>query len=298
MIFQDLTSPLPSILLSTAICLLFLCTFYIYNRLNYWKRKRIPYVKPAPMFGNFFEVAIRKKDIGEQITELYHKNTASPYIGIHIFNSPYLLIKDPELVKQVLIRDFNLFINKPFANNEKVDPMAYHSLFSAKDTIWKAIRTKISPVYTSGKMKLMTPLISQVSKNLVSYLDNKLDQTLDMTKVMSKFTVDVISLCAFGIDSHCLKYEDSVMRTMAAQMINENSFFRTFSVFCFTFYPTLVNLLKLTFTDRQSTDYFSKVFKETREKRLKESIVRNDLIDILHKIKNEETERDTYKLGE
>uniref|UniRef100_T1GXH4 Cytochrome P450 n=1 Tax=Megaselia scalaris TaxID=36166 RepID=T1GXH4_MEGSC len=85
-----------------------------------------------------------------------------PFVGIHVFQKPGILVKDPELVKQVMIKDFNKFSNRFLAADFKNDPLAAFNLFFTKNPEWKMIRTKLSPVFTSGKIKQMFHLIDDL----------------------------------------------------------------------------------------------------------------------------------------
>lgn len=45
------------------------------------------------------------------------------YGGVFKFGQPTLLIRDPELVKTVLVKDFNSFHDNDFQSDPEVDPL-------------------------------------------------------------------------------------------------------------------------------------------------------------------------------
>ena len=74
---------------------------------------------------------------------------------------PQLVIQDMDLVKDVLIKDFDHFVDRreiSFGNNKYLANM----LTVLTGEKWKVMRTLVSPVFTSGKLRLMVPLIDKV----------------------------------------------------------------------------------------------------------------------------------------
>ncbi|XP_044261850.1 cytochrome P450 6k1-like [Tribolium madens] len=253
----------------------------------------VPNEKPFFIFGSFYDVALRKKHIFHKIREIYNK-FSTPYVGIYIFNQPTLVIRSPELLKKVLVKDFDKFINRKVAANEAVDPISFHTLFSSKNDNWRNLRAKMSPVFTSGKIKLMFPLMKECGSDLVNYIKKHNGEVIEAREVTKKYAVDIIFSCAFGINSYCLKNDNSGILQIATQLVDFNSVKRNISIFCFFFMPKLVDIFRLTFADKQASDYLMNIFNTTMEERRKNAIVRNDLIDMLHNLKENSTDKSDY----
>lgn len=132
--------------------LLFLLYKHVTRDFDYWKKKKVPFLKPLPFFGNFYEVFAMKTVMGECIAKMYREMDA-PFFGIFVFDRPCLVLKSPEVIRAVLVKDFNSFKDRTMLSNEKADPMGAHLLFASKNPEWRFIRTKLSPVFTSGKLK-------------------------------------------------------------------------------------------------------------------------------------------------
>ncbi|RZC40627.1 p450 domain containing protein [Asbolus verrucosus] len=278
-------------------CLL-LVLYYLFSKSNnYWESKGIPFEKPFLFFGSMYNLIMRKESFFETVRAIY-KKYKTPYVGIYIFNQRHLLVRSPELLKKILVKDFDKFINRNVAANESVDPISFHSLFSAKDTTWRNIRAKMSPVFTSGKIKLMLPLMKECGRDLTEYLTKNNGETLDTRNVTKKYSVDIISSCAFGINSNCLKNENSEIMKVATKLLNFNTFVRSISVLSFFFIPKFVDIFRLTFGDLTSANYLMNIFKDTLKEREERKIVRHDLIDLLNNLKNNETVDDEYKFDD
>jgi cytochrome P450 family 6 len=70
---------------------------------------------------------------------------------------------------------------------------------------WKERRAKLSPVFTSGKMKLMFDIVNSIGDKFIEATDNEIQKSpkLEVGQILSRFTTDVISNVAFGLDSEC-----------------------------------------------------------------------------------------------
>lgn len=116
------------------------------------------------------------------------------------------MISDLELVQQVTIKQFHKFHSrKPFALSGK--KRVRDNLFTASGDQWKRLRSVASPSFTTRRMKEMSPLINQSVDDLLKLFDRRCEekQPFDIYSEFGRLTTDVISSCAFGIDSGCLK---------------------------------------------------------------------------------------------
>jgi cytochrome P450 family 6 len=278
-------------------CLGFLLLYYLYQKTySYWSSRSVPFDKPFLIFGSFFDVAARKKHMFDVIREIYDKFD-TPYVGIYILNQPTLMVRSPELFKKILVKDFDKFVDRKVALNESVDPIAANALFNAKDQMWRGLRAKISPVFSSGKIKLMLPLMKECAEDLTAHLDQRAGETLEVRNVTKKYAVDIISSCAFGVNSYCLKDDNSEIMKFATKLVDLKSFVRSFSIFSYFFIPKFVDIFRLTLLDKVASDYLTQMFKSTIAERQKKNIVRNDLIDLLNNLKDNEKFSDEYKFG-
>lgn len=80
----------------------------------YWKRRKIPSVESKPLIGSLSEMLKLRKCVAEQFSDFYfdEKTKDMPFVGMHIFYKPTIIIRDPELIKRVLVKDFTSFSNR------------------------------------------------------------------------------------------------------------------------------------------------------------------------------------------
>lgn len=146
---------------------------YITRNSNYWSKRGVKDVKPLFFFGNVAPCVFGTKTPDKLIREAYDKGAGEKVIGLHVFDKPYLVVRDPELIKSVFIKDFNNFSNK-LLGGKHTDVMSSTNLFLANNPPWKYIRTKLTPIFTSGKLKKMYELMMEICDDLQVHLD-KLD---------------------------------------------------------------------------------------------------------------------------
>ena len=145
--------------------------FYFTRNFKFWQKLGIPYVKPTPFVGNLKECTFQKVNIGKHLQQIYEEHNDKPYVGIFSFDKPILLIRDLELVKNILVKDFQYFIDRVVSVDEKLDPLSSKTLFAMKGKLWRHWRTNLTPVFTSGKIKMMFCLVDTCGKELADCLD-------------------------------------------------------------------------------------------------------------------------------
>jgi len=145
--------------------------FYFTRNFNFWHKLGVPYVKPTPFFGSLKECALQKTTIGEQLQRIYDEHSDKPYVGIFSFDKPSLLIRDLELVKNILVKDFQNFMDRIFLVEERFDPLFGKNLGMLKGQLWRYLRTNLTLVFTAHKIKMMFYLVDTCGKELADCLE-------------------------------------------------------------------------------------------------------------------------------
>ena len=79
------------------------------------------------------------------------------------FGSKTLVIRDLEIAKHVLVKDFDHFVDRrSFDLSKKANKYFLGMLLIMTGEKWKTMRGILSPVFTSGKLKSMMPVIHKV----------------------------------------------------------------------------------------------------------------------------------------
>lgn len=265
--------------------------FFIKQKLTYWKHRGVPHVTPEFLFGN-----TRKSGITEHVIEtldsIYKKiKGKSPIAGVYMYTQPVCLILDPNLLKNILVKDFHLFHNRGSFYDELNDPLSAH-LFNLCDDKWRKLRYKLSPTFTFGKIKAMFNLCVKTSNTLDQVLSERLkyhnmddDNEIEMKDLLGRFTTDNIGNCAFGLEINSLCDEDNIFRKMGLKAFEANIWRNLYEAFL-GMYQDVAKALKLKQTPRDVETFFMNIVKETIEYREKNNVKRDDFMDLLISLKN------------
>ena len=107
-----------------------------------------------------------KTTIGEQLQRIYREHSDKPYVGIFSFDKPSLLIRDPELVKNILAKDFQSFMDHIALFDETLDPLFSNMLILLRGQLWRHLRTNLTRVFISRKIKMMFYPVDTCGKEL------------------------------------------------------------------------------------------------------------------------------------
>lgn len=267
------------------VILIFLIVAYVYTTRNhkYWKSRSVPYIQPHPLVGSLWNVISGRSQIGKELGLLY-RQFDGPYFGIYALDKPYLVLRSPDIIKKILIKDFSVFSNRNFGQDFNTDSLAANSLFILKNPDWKVLRAQLTPIFTSGKMRNMLPLMKQVGVDLQDYILRQPSDVVEMKEACVKYTTDLIASCAFGIEAKSFATEISEFRAVANRIFSFG-LTRAVGLFFYFFAPRMVKLLKVKFVDDESAYFLRKVFSETIHQREELKMKRNDFVDILLNVK-------------
>ncbi|KOC60364.1 Cytochrome P450 6a2 [Habropoda laboriosa] len=260
--------------------------YYFTSTFDFWKVRGVPGPKPVPVFGNIKDAMLLRTALSNILRDLYQEYKDEPMIGIFTRRTPALIIRDPELIKDVLIRDFSKFSDRGIPFDEKVEPLSPH-LFNLETERWRPLRTRLSPVFTSGKLKEMFPLILECAEHLEQYLDKVVakGEPIECRELTAKYTTDVIGSCAFGIEINALSDEESEFRRVGKKVF-ATGFKQILKFRLRQAFPWIFSLLSYVTSPTEITTFFTKLIVDTMKYRNENHLVRPDFVNMLMELKN------------
>lgn len=155
------------------------------------------------LFGNFKKAILFQSAPGWYLGRLYHQaRSSAPFVGFYIFHKPCLLLRDPKIIKQILVKDFETFSDRNFAGTEQKDSIGMRNLFGLRNPAWRYLRTKITPTLTRGKLRQMFPLMLETGEPMIEYIKQQKDKDgvkiIDAQEMNYKFCTDLIASVALG----------------------------------------------------------------------------------------------------
>lgn len=261
--------------------------YYLLNRIySYWEDRGMVSVKGTFPYGVLQGLGkiYHMKDITTRYYQQFKDTTG--IVGLYFFIKPVALILDLDLIKNILVKDFQYFTDRGVYSNEADEPLSGH-LFSMEGSRWKNLRAKLTPTFTSGKMKMMFPTIVAVGQQFEDYMRTNIAKSseIEMKDVLSRFTTDVIGNCAFGLECNSMKDPDAEFRRMG-QMIFDKPRNGALKVFFMQNFRTLAKMLHMKAFRDEVNDFFMNAVVENIKYREENNIQRNDFMDLLIKLKN------------
>lgn len=266
------------------VIILFLVALIYYlsvRKFNYWKKRNVPYVKPIPIFGNYREYILMKKYSGQVLQKLCQQFPNEPYFGTFYGTEPALVVQSPEILKQVLTKDFYYFNGREISPYCKKESLTRNMFFTAGDD-WKVVRQNLTPLFSSAKMKAMFVLIEKCSRLFEEMLDyeTSISNELEARTIMMRFTMDCISSCSFGIETNTMaKNSEKNMFTILGRVIFNNSPSRGYRLVGRAMWPSIFYNLGFKAFPDNIMGFFSNLLNRIYEKRNFKPSGRNDFID-------------------
>uniref|UniRef100_A0A1B6IGB6 Cytochrome P450 n=1 Tax=Homalodisca liturata TaxID=320908 RepID=A0A1B6IGB6_9HEMI len=270
-----------SVMCASMAAVAFVLCFYLYVKMvyRYFEKRGIPYDNPTFPFGSFASLAQLRKPYHDILVDMYNKYKSHKMVGFFSLWKKEILITDPEILKSILIRDFNVFHDRGVYSNKLEDPLSAN-LFALHGDVWRSTRNKVTPTFSSGKIKGMLSIIVQCANQVVRYVDMLNDQIVEFQPLFSRYGLAVISNGAFSLDCDVLKTRDSMFVKMAGE----------------TFAPTLERLvstfirfnnngfakhLKMRIMPQSVCDFFMDMFTNAVKHREVTGEIRSDYLQLL-----------------
>ncbi|XP_075217490.1 putative cytochrome P450 6a23 isoform X2 [Lycorma delicatula] len=276
------------LLIITIITLLATFFHFVTKNFNYWKDRNVPYIATLFPYRNKLDIFLPPDFIGLIYKHLYLKLKGHKYGGFVFMGIPSLILRDPELIKQIMTKDFDYFIHRGIKVNENINPMSGH-LLNLNGDKWRKLRTKLTPIFTPGKMKTMFHLMKASSKQLeTSLIDHaEREDVIELNQFTAKFTISIIGPCAFGFNINSLNDPDNEFykRSKGMYRISIRAIFRRKLN---SILPGITKILGLKSTQKDRQQYFSRIVRESVDYRERSKVTRNDFLNLLIRLKKNE----------
>ncbi|GFR96210.1 cytochrome P450 3A24 [Elysia marginata] len=193
-----------------------------------------------------------------------------PTVGI-IRDLPVLVTRDLDLLKQVLVKDFNNFVNRN-------DQMATRSLigkgvFFLKDYDWKRIRQLMSPSFSTGRLKRISAHVQEAANHLSQAFQKSAESgsRVKLLHITGQYSTSIIAKTAFGFQADSIGQEEDdefthCVKNIFKKRTKTGFFFIMFLMRFRSFRRLLVFTLGLYFPDpctKRSNEYFNAILKES-----------------------------------
>ncbi|KAJ3637984.1 hypothetical protein MTP99_001399 [Tenebrio molitor] len=263
--------------------------FYFFkSSYTYWDKRGVPGPKPKLFFGNFGQSFLFKKSPAEVYSDIYNDFPDASMVGVFRANSPTLIIRDPELIRDVAVKSFRNFQDNELIIDKKDDPLLGRHPFFIGGEEWRTTRVLLTPGFTSGKMKWIYPLLEDVSKQFIKFIEKRIESTKTETHnakdLCVRFTLDNVTSCALGLEAKSFEEETNEFRYIADRFFTPEGW-KNVVLYLVTIIPFLSKFVSVKFLSKEIEEKFTNIVVETLKYREANNIVRNDFLQMLHQMK-------------
>uniref|UniRef100_A0A1L8E430 Putative cytochrome n=1 Tax=Nyssomyia neivai TaxID=330878 RepID=A0A1L8E430_9DIPT len=256
---------------------------------NFFVERGLKFKKPVFLIGNYLPIFLRKTSLFEYARDINKDFPNEKIIGHFDFRRPVAVLLDPELAKQVSVKDFENFANHAEIFSEAFDPDFGNSLIALKDQKWKDMRSTLSPAFTGSKMRLMCDFIVETCEQMVDFLklesEIKGPQTFDAKELLSRVTLDVIGTCAFGVKVNSFKDTNNAFFVTAKKLVNFRSAILQFKFLFLMMCPKVMEFLNIKLFDTTSKKFLKDIVLNAMKVREEKKIIRPDMVHLLMEAK-------------
>ncbi|KOB66171.1 Cytochrome P450 Cyp6b29 [Operophtera brumata] len=254
---------------------------YFTRTFNHWKSRGIIGPEPFPFFGNLKETALRRKNITDVFRKFYDEFPNEKVVGIYRMTTPSLVLHDLDVIKNVLIKDFDVFLDRGVEFSKEG---LGSNLFHSDGDTWRVLRNRFTPQFTSGKLKNMLHLMTERGESFLEYVGKVCDQQPDheVQQLVQKFAMSTISACAYGLDIDTIHDKIDVLRRMDELMFN-STYFEKLDML----YPGILKKINESLFPAFVTNFFYDLVNKVITERNGVAGNRNDFMDLILEIRQQ-----------
>ncbi|CAG2112052.1 unnamed protein product, partial [Medioppia subpectinata] len=155
--------------------------------------------KPGIFLGNSWEqLFLSRHEVEIRRVKKYGK-----LFGVFEGKRAILHVADPVLIKHILVKDFHAFTDRPLATNAFTKSDVNQNLGAARGEQWRRMRTALTPMFTSGRLRRTYPLIGHCLRQLMAAMVESADdgRPLDVYKAYECYAIDTIAAAAWGVET-------------------------------------------------------------------------------------------------
>lgn len=196
---------------------------------SYFKRHQLPHLPISSWtpLGHLKQLLLLRISFGDLFRNVYAdaRIRQAKLAGFFVFQTPALIVRDPELIGLILVKEFNSFLNRYETADAVGDAMGSLTLPLAKYHLWRESRQCMSQLFTSGQMKQrMYPLMQQVLLDLELHVERKMSgaaqRVLALSEMCQLYTTDVTGRLFYSWDVGGLRQGQSPLRAQAKELFS------------------------------------------------------------------------------
>jgi len=262
--------------------------FKTWKKMTHWSSMGVPEDPGSFPLGSQpnKDMIMQKISFADYFDKSYPRFKKDKLWGLYgVMGKPQLVVNYMELMKDVLIKDFEYFPDQRdffLGSNKYLADM----LFCVSGERWKALRTLATPVFTSGKLKAFVPLFDSIGDDFVKHLEKIADakEEMECKNLFNLFTIDASASFGFGIDAKAISDPNSAFKDQVDKLLYRGKYANTGGML-HQFYTALgflwtdmARLIRAEVFHPQAVDFFANIIKNQCAERMRTGNKRSDFI--------------------
>ncbi|OQR74338.1 thromboxane-A synthase-like [Tropilaelaps mercedesae] len=160
-----------------------------------FKKLGIPGPPPSFLFGNMVELYLKSPLHAHRE---WHRQYG-PVLGYYFGYDPVLLVADIKDLKNILLRDFTDFTDRPQLMKGRTGA----ALTILTGQRWKNVRSTLTPSFTTSKLKQLSPEVERVVDGFMDNVHKEFasrGRSVDIYELYQALTLETICHTALGVD--------------------------------------------------------------------------------------------------
>lgn len=148
------------------------------------------------------------------------------------------------------------------------------NLFVLEDGQWRNLRAKLTPTFTSRKIKIMFETIANCAIGLTDIMESAVENTkpIDKKYILARLTTDIIASTAFGLECNSLKNPNTPFRIYCKRNLENTALERFKRLLSIILPKQFLKIIKFKLAKPDVEKFFSKVVEDNVEYREKNNI--------------------------
>ena len=201
---------------------------------------------------------------------------------------PALSVTDPEIIKAVLVKDFETFPDRRVASFSAGIGIMGKMMTSLHGQEWKDVRNISTPTFSTGKIRSTTGILVEQANILAEQLfkeSSQADGEINMKEVIARYTMDTIASVAFGLNADSIRNPESPIAKKATDLRKPMSSWKFLRFVILTNLPSFItkryDTSKL-IINNDAIEFFANISRRTiKEREEHPEQRRNDYLQLL-----------------
>ena len=174
-----------------------------------WERyglSTVPGNPPRALFGSAWDLFSGKLTPMEEARYVYDAFKGHKVGIYYLCREPQFYIRDPEIVKTIMTRDFEYFVDSGFFTPEmSAMDINNFGLISMNGDKWRKARSVVSKALTGKNIKALAMHIDHVAKSAMDELKHlsSNNKIVDIEQLINGYTMDCTTRMCFLFGSQC-----------------------------------------------------------------------------------------------